>query len=122
MIHHPSSFSIKTHTADEEKIKRMELGNCIQTYMLNPIVKDTAERAGWLGNDETHYLRKWEEKDLQDLKDLLQLVVTALHTELQYHKMKKDMLSLPIIPSESSQAAARPKRRIQIDLCLCDVV
>jgi hypothetical protein len=70
MIHHPSSFSIKTHTADEEKIKRMELGNCIQTYMLNPIVRDTAERAGWLGNDETHYLRKWEEKDLQDLKDL----------------------------------------------------
>ena len=53
MIRHPSSFSIKTHAADEEKIKRMELGNCIQTYMLNPMVKDTAERAAWLGNDET---------------------------------------------------------------------
>jgi len=31
-------------------------------------------------------------------------------------------LSLPIIPSESSKAAARRKRRIQIDLCVCDVV
>ncbi len=91
MIRHPSSFSIKTHAADEEKIKRMELGNCIQTYVLNPMVKDTAERAACLGNDETHYLHTWEEKNLQDLKDLLQLVVTALHTELQYHKMKKDM-------------------------------
>jgi hypothetical protein len=33
-----------------------------------------------------------------------------------------DKLSLPIISSESSKAAARRKRRIQIDLCVCDLV
>ena len=31
-------------------------------------------------------------------------------------------LSLPIIPSESSKAAARRKRRIQTDISVCDVV
>ncbi len=30
--------------------------------------------------------------------------------------------SLPTIPSESSKATARRKRRIKIDLCVCDVV
>ena len=25
------------------------------------------ERANWLGTDETHYLRKWPDKDLKDL-------------------------------------------------------
>jgi hypothetical protein len=69
----------------------MELGPCIQQYMKNDMVKDTAQRAAWLGNDETHYLRKWEGKDLQDLKDLLALVGTAIHAELMYEKMKQDM-------------------------------
>jgi hypothetical protein len=32
-----------------------------------------AERATWLGNDETHYIRKWEDKDLQDMKRLITL-------------------------------------------------
>ena len=29
--------------------------------------------AVWLGNDETHYLRKWDGKDLKDLESLIQL-------------------------------------------------
>jgi hypothetical protein len=84
-------YAAKLHPADEEMIKKMELGPCIQQYMKNDMVKDTAQRAAWLGNDETHYLRKWEGKDLQDLKDLLALVGTAIQSELMYENMKKDM-------------------------------
>jgi len=84
-------YAIKLHPADEEKIKKMELGPCIRQYVKNDMVKDTTQRAAWLGNDETHYLRKWEGKDLQDLKDLLALVGTAIHSELMYENMKKDM-------------------------------
>jgi hypothetical protein len=84
-------YACNLHPDEIEKIRKMELGPCIQQYMINPLVKDTAQRAAWLGNDETHYLRKWEGKDLQDLKELLQLVTTIIHSELQYHKMKTDM-------------------------------
>jgi hypothetical protein len=76
---------------EQEKVKKMELGACIQKYMKNDMVRETARRAAWLGNDETHYLRKWEGKDLQDLKDLLQLVVTTIHSELLFDNMKKEM-------------------------------
>ena len=34
-----------------------------------------AKRAAWLGNDETHYLRKWEGKDLDELKRLIELTI-----------------------------------------------
>lgn len=54
-------------------------------------MKDTAQRAAWLGNDEVHYLRKWEEHDLQDLKQLIQLMVTTIQSELLYEKMKQEM-------------------------------
>ena len=36
-------------------------------------VKECAKRAAWLGNDESHYVRLWEEKDINNLKDLIQL-------------------------------------------------
>ncbi len=32
-----------------------------------------AERAAWLGNDETHYQRKWTDKDISDLKTVISL-------------------------------------------------
>ena len=36
-------------------------------------VKSCAQRATWLGNDETHYVRKWENKNINDLKLLIRL-------------------------------------------------
>ena len=86
-------YACKLHPADEEKtrIRKADLGPCIQEFMKNDMVRETARRAAWLGNDETHYLRKWEGKDLQDLKQLLALTVTTIRGELLYENMKKDM-------------------------------
>jgi hypothetical protein len=52
----------------QENIKKKLLGNCIGDDITNDNIKAMAKRATWLGNDETHYLRKWEGKELQDLK------------------------------------------------------
>jgi hypothetical protein len=84
-------YVIRLRPTDAEQIKKTDLGSCIQTYINNPMVKDTAQRAAWLGNDEVHYLRKWEEHDLEDLKELIQLVLTTIHSELIYSKMKLNM-------------------------------
>ena len=77
-------FACKLHPTETDTIKKIELGLCIQEYMANEMVKETARRAAWLGNDETHYLRKWEDMDLQDLKSLLDLVVATIQSELLY--------------------------------------
>jgi len=48
-------------------------------------------RAVWLGNDETHYLRKWEQKDLTDLKNLIGLTVHWIEMEELTETVMKDM-------------------------------
>ena len=58
-----------------DKIKQLQLGLCIETYVDHDKIKQMAKRAAWLGNDETHYVRKWEDKDLEDLKKTLELTV-----------------------------------------------
>ena len=47
--------------------------SCIKEYVADARIKPTAERAAWLGNDETHHVPKWEDKDLQDLQKFIKL-------------------------------------------------
>lgn len=51
-----------------------------------------AERATWLGNDETHYVRKWENKDLKDLKNLIDLTVYFISMSLKALKYQEEMV------------------------------
>lgn len=60
-----------------EKIKKSFLGDCIR-QIDDENVKLVAKRASWLGNDETHYTRKWEDHDIQDLKNLIELTVSCI--------------------------------------------
>lgn len=43
-------------------------------------LKDLLQRATWLGNDMTHYLRYHENFDMDDLKVLIQLVMDEIHS------------------------------------------
>lgn len=38
-------------------------------------IRAVAERAGWLGNEETHYIRRWQDQGLGDLKCLINMTV-----------------------------------------------
>lgn len=74
-----------------ESIKRMQLAQCIETYVTDMNVKNVSKRAVWLGNDETHYVRKWEEKDVQDLKGLIRLTVRWIEQEKETASILQDM-------------------------------
>jgi hypothetical protein len=76
---------------DAEDIKKVQLGPCVARYVDNDKIKATAARAAWLGNDETHYERKWEEKDLEDLKKLVHLTVLWIEMEEMTASVIKDM-------------------------------
>ncbi len=67
---------------DIEKIKEMFLSNVISGYIENANIKELARRASWLGNDESHYERIWQEKDLNDLIALVNLTISYVSMEL----------------------------------------
>lgn len=74
-------YLIKNHPSKAEEIKKEFLGKCIQDHITNENIKSVAKRAVWLGNDEVHYLKKWEDKDLRDLKKLIDLTVHWIEME-----------------------------------------
>lgn len=82
-------ISLFPNKADEVKAKF--LANCIKDYMTNENIKSMAKRATWLGNDETHYVRMWEDKDLRDLKLLLDLTIHWIEMELITKQMINDI-------------------------------
>lgn len=84
-------FAISENTGAEDEIKKKWLGQCIEKYIEDTNVKECAKRAAWLGNDETHYMRKWEDKDIRDLKILVQLTVNWLHNVLLTKKYNTEM-------------------------------
>jgi len=74
-----------------DEIKKLNLAKCIADYVSDGRVKQVAARAVWLGNDETHYLRKWEEKDLNDLKMLIALTLHWIEMDELTKKVMADM-------------------------------
>ena len=66
-------FAIKNTPDKKEEIEKKLLGKCIADYIDDNRIKSVAKRAVWLGNDETHYVRKWEGKNLSDMKKLIDL-------------------------------------------------
>jgi hypothetical protein len=76
---------------EEENIQRMFLGQVIDTYIEDKRIKNTAKRAAWLGNDETHYFRKWEEEDLESLKLMILLTIRWIESVELTKKSIEDM-------------------------------
>ncbi|MCW3087660.1 MAG: hypothetical protein JWQ78_1046, partial [Sediminibacterium sp.] len=84
-------YLILRNPSKEEDIKKQLLGACITQYVKNENIKQTSKRAAWLGNDETHYIRKWQDKDLKDLKLLINLTINWIEMELLTEELILDM-------------------------------
>lgn len=68
-------FVIYKNSTEEEKIKRMPLSACISEYIDNQQIKVLVERSAWIGNDEAHYVRKQEDRDVNDMKEFITATV-----------------------------------------------
>jgi hypothetical protein len=75
----------------QDDIRKQFLGNCIEKYVKNDNLRSVAKRAVWLGNDETHYVRRWEDKDIQDLKKLIRMTMNWIELEQQTLELQKEM-------------------------------
>jgi len=89
-------FLIKDYAIDKdpsvrETIEKKMLMACINDYVNDNRIKSVAKRAVWLGNDETHYIRKWAGKNLDDLKKLIDLTVHWIEMEKLTKSFEEDM-------------------------------
>lgn len=76
-------YAIHCFPQDRDKIASMPLSQCIDKYIEGHRIKTLAKAATWLGNDETHYLRKFEGYELDSLKNFIQAATAFIHFELQ---------------------------------------
>ncbi len=86
-------YAISKYSAETDEIKKQMLSPVINKYIDDADIKACAEKATWLGNDETHYVRKWGDMDIKDLKELIDLtrywIVKKIKTENYLKKMAK---------------------------------
>jgi hypothetical protein len=61
-------YIIRARPGNKMAVEAIMLGPCIENYVYVPRIKEVAKRVTWLGNDETHYRRRWIDKDLSDLR------------------------------------------------------
>jgi len=78
---------------DDKKdgIKQKNLAKCIKEDISSPNVKAVAARATWIGNDETHYIRKWEDKDIKDLIGMIDLTIRWIESEVETKRLLEEM-------------------------------
>lgn len=87
-------FCVSKEPDHADEIEKKWLGAVISDHVADEYIKECARRATWLGNDETHYLRKWADKDLEDLKTLVSLTVSWINTNLLTAKYLNEMDSV----------------------------
>ena len=75
-------YSINKHPDEGEKIKRMNLSQVIDEHIDGQKLHSLAKASTWIGNDETHYTRKIEDKDVNDLKRFITSTVAYITYDL----------------------------------------
>ena len=71
------------HPEDTEQILSEFLGNNLKRIE-DPRIKVLAERSTWIGNDETHYVKKHEDLGIDDMKRFIKALLTYVDSELAF--------------------------------------
>lgn len=78
--------------SEKETIRQKFLGSCIDDHLEDEALRNCARLATWLGNDETHYEQRWDNKDIEDLKNLIDLTVNSIRAAKMRADYEDDML------------------------------
>ncbi|MCK0157112.1 hypothetical protein MWU65_07985 [Cellulophaga sp. F20128] len=84
-------YLIKLFPEKKELIIKNSIMNCISSHVDDTRLKTTSKRAIWLGNDHTHYEKKWNDKNLSDLKTLIKLTVNWIESDVLTKKFNDSM-------------------------------
>lgn len=84
-------YCIRSFPHDEAAIKVLPVAQCITKYIHDARIESAVKRAIWLGNDEAHYVRKWIDKDVADLKVLIRLATNWIESSVLTSQYQEDM-------------------------------
>jgi hypothetical protein len=85
-------YAISLKPERSEEIKQTFAAKVVDEFIGDPRIQAVARRALWIGNDETHYERKWEDKDIDDLVTLVKTTVSWIETD---HQTKAYVQAMP---------------------------
>lgn len=81
-------YAIHLEENKQDEIAKMNLAKCIQNLPEDAKrLKVVASRCVWLGNDQTHYVQLYDDKDICDMKELLDATLYWM----QYSLMSDDL-------------------------------
>lgn len=86
-------YAIHLHPDEANDIKSKMLSPCIKEYIDSPKIKSLATASAWIGNDETHYVRKQEDYDISDLKAFIRAAVAFIDADLAVEDAETLLLS-----------------------------
>lgn len=96
-------YAIQLSPQNEAEIKQIPLAKVVKEYLPGDKLTVVSSRAVWIGNDETHYERRWIGKDLQDLKKLINATVHFIAMERLAADLPTDMPATgPAVPQANS--------------------
>lgn len=88
-------------SATIESIKDCALVQCIDNHIKHPRISSITKRAAWLGNDETHYVRKYTDEDIETLKSLIKLSVNWITMDLDSLELEERIVHPSQLKNES---------------------
>ena len=86
-------FLVKDYLQKEQNLTKEAIGECrlekcCQKIEFEPIQK-LANAATWLGNDETHYVVKHPEYDIDQMKSFLYALISSIHNKYELEKAEE---------------------------------
>ncbi len=85
------AISEEEDESEHETIATEYLGRIIANRLDDAKLQAVAKRAAWLGNDEVHYKRIWEEMGIDQLKTLIQLAMNFIESEKLVQEFEEAM-------------------------------
>lgn len=82
-------YSILTHPQDKDKIFSAQLSECIKTYIPDPDIQNLAIASTWIGNDETHLVKRNPDYAIDDLIRFIRVLTTEIERKLTIQEAKE---------------------------------
>ncbi len=75
-------FAIYNNPDKAEEIKLTWMMKCLKDYIDNDKIKTLAEKSEWIGNDEAHYVKIQDNRDINDMKNFIDALVYFISMSL----------------------------------------
>lgn len=75
-------YAIMLQPNNKDNIVKAPLSRCINDYIDNNRIKKLAVASAWLGNDETHYERKFKDYNIDNLVEFINAIVSFIDSDI----------------------------------------